>query len=82
MKYSGRLGSDHGNSVALTFAVIVAGMTKRPTINLTLHRYKRHPTPHTGSNNGAISISGTSTRPLSVIRISGMTESGMRLKPM
>jgi hypothetical protein len=34
------------------------------------------------STSGTISISGTSTRPLSVMRISGMTESGMRLKPM
>lgn len=34
------------------------------------------------SNSGASSICGTSTRPLSVMRISGMTDSGIRLKPM
>ena len=34
------------------------------------------------SNSGWIVISGTSTRPLSVMRTSGMTESGMRLKPI
>ena len=31
---------------------------------------------------GSSSICGTSTRPLSVIRISGMTDSGIRLNPM
>jgi len=34
------------------------------------------------SNSGTSVIAGTSTRPLSVMRISGMTESGIRLKPM
>ena len=34
------------------------------------------------SNSGVIVISGTSTSPLSVMRISGITESGIRLKPM
>jgi len=34
------------------------------------------------SNNGTWVISGTSTMPLSVMRISGMTDSGIRLKPM
>ena len=34
------------------------------------------------SNSGTWVISGTSTMPLSVMRISGMTDSGIRLKPM
>ncbi len=34
------------------------------------------------SNSGTIRIPGTVTSPLSVIRISGMTDRGMRLKPM
>ncbi len=34
------------------------------------------------SNGGTIVIWGTSTSPMSVMRISGITESGMRLKPM
>jgi hypothetical protein len=34
------------------------------------------------SNSGASSICGTSTRPLSVMRISGMTDNGIRLKPI
>ena len=34
------------------------------------------------SNSGASSICGTSTSPLSVMRISGITDSGIRLKPI
>ena len=34
------------------------------------------------SNSGVSSISGTNTSPLSVIRISGITDSGIRLNPM
>ena len=39
-------------------------------------------TPYAASNSGTWRISGTSTSPLSVIRICGITESGIRLKPM
>ena len=42
----------------------------------------RHGFIHAGSNSGTCFIAGTSTRPLSVMRISGMTESGIRLKPI
>lgn len=44
-------------------------------------RHARRPTlAH--SNSGVSSICGTSTRPLSVMRISGITDSGIRLKPI
>lgn len=45
-------------------------------------RLGRRKPPHASSNSGTRSISGTRTMPRSVMRIRGITASGIRLKPM